>query len=251
MTISGSLDPALVVVFLMAVARSTAWLIVTPPFGTTLVPVRVRVALGVGLAFMMVKSVTLTDVPLDPLPLSIAIAYQASIGLTLGFVVQLMFAAFQAAGSIIDFASGFSMGAVYDPISGGQNSTVSRGYNLIATTILFVTGGHVLIVGGFMRSFRAAPIAGPSVEALTEMLRTGLGVFLISAIQIAFPIAAAMMMTEFALALLARAAPQSNVLMIGLSLKSLVMLLLLGAALVVLPHAVSRFANDAFVIVGG
>ncbi len=251
MLIGGSLDPALIVAFLMALARTTAWLVVTPPFGTTLVPVRVRVAVGVSLAAMMVRSIPTDNVQLDPLPLAVAIAYQAAIGLVLGFVVRLMFAAFQAAGSIIDFASGFSMGAVYDPISGGQNATVSRAYNVIATTILFVTGGHLLMVGGFMRSFKAAPITGPSVNALVDMLMTGLGAFLISAVQIAFPIAAAMMMTEFTLALLARAAPQSNVLMIGLSLKSFVMLMLLGASLVVLPHAVDRFANDAFVIVGG
>ena len=251
MNVSGSLDPMVIVVFLMAIARTTAWMVVTPPFGTTLVPVRVRVAVGVGLAAMMVRSVPSVDVSLDPLPLSVAIAYQAAIGLTLGFVVQLMFAAFQAAGSIVDFASGFSMGAAYDPVSGGQNATVSRTYNIIATTILFASGGHVLIVGGFMKSFKAAPIAGPSLMALTDMLMTGLGTFLISAVQIAFPIAAAMMMTEFTLALLARAAPQSNVLMIGLSLKSLVMLLLLAGSLIVLPHAVGRFANDAFVIVGG
>ena len=111
--------------------------------------------------------------------------------------------------------------------------------------LLFVGGGHLLILSGYMRSFQAAPLGGPSLDQLGQMLLGGIGTFFIAAIEIAFPLAAAMLMTEIGLALLARAAPQANVLMLGLTLKALVLLLLLGMSLAILPSAVEMLADQA------
>ena len=54
-----------------------------------------------------------------------------------------------------------------------------------------------------------------------------------------------LLITEIGLALLARAAPQANVLMLGLTAKVLVLVLLLGTALAVLPWAVDNLADRA------
>jgi flagellar biosynthetic protein FliR len=243
--IEASFAPGTLVAFLLAMARTTAWLTMAPPFARTLMPVRVRVGFGVAIGFLLAGSMDVSTVDLGIGSLALAIGYQVFIGVALGFVVQLFFSAFQAAGSIIDFSSGFSAGAIYDPISGGQNATVSRFYNLTATVLLFVGGGHLLILSGYMRSFQAAPLGGPSIDQLGQMLLGGIGTFFIAAIEIAFPLAAAMLMTEIGLALLARAAPQANVLMLGLTLKALVLLLLLGMSLSILPSAVEMLADQA------
>jgi flagellar biosynthetic protein FliR len=243
--IEASFAPGTLVAFLLAMVRTTAWLTMSPPFARTLMPAKVRVGLGVAIGFLLAGQVDASTIDLDVVSLSLAIGYQVFIGVALGFVVQLFFAAFQAAGAIIDFTSGFSVGAIYDPISGGQNATVARFYNLTATVLLFVGGGHLLILSGYMRSFQAAPLGGPSLDQLGAIFLGGIGTFFVAALEIAFPLAAAMLMTEIGLALLARAAPQANVLMLGLTLKALVLIVLLGVSLAILPSAVEQLADQA------
>ena len=243
--IEGQLSLEALVAFLLAMVRTGAWLTTAPPFAGAVLSPRIRVALAVGLAWLMADRIPLTDVDYGIGSLVFVIGYQVFIGAALGFLIRIYFVAFEVAGSFIDFASGLSIGAVYDPLSGSQNAPVARFYGLMATVLLFVGGGHLLILNGYMRSFDAAPLSGPSLDHIGSAFVTGLGVFFVAALEIAFPIAAVLLITEIGLALLARAAPQANVLMLGLTAKALVLVLLLGTALAVLPWAVDNLADRA------
>lgn len=243
--IEGQLSIEALVAFLFAMVRTVAWLTTAPPFAGAVLSPRIRVGLAVGLAWLMADRIPMTEIDYGIGSLVFAIGYQVFIGVALGFVIRLYFVAFEVAGSFIDFASGLSIGAVYDPLSGSQNAPIARFYGLMATVLLFVGGGHLLILNGYMRSFDAAPLAGPTLDHLGSVLVEGLGVFFVAALEIAFPIAAVLLITEIGLALLARAAPQANVLMLGLTAKALVLVLLLGTALAVLPWAVDNLADRA------
>ena len=111
--------------------------------------------------------------------------------------------------------------------------------------LLFAGGGHLLILSGFLRSFQAAPLAGPSFDQIGFSLLEGLGSFFVAALEIALPIAGVLVVTEIGLALLARAAPQANVLMLGLTVKALVLVLMLTTAIAVLPWATNNLADSA------
>jgi flagellar biosynthesis protein FliR len=243
--IEATLPAEALVAFLLAMVRTVAWLTTAPPFAGALLSARIRVGLAVGLAWLMASRMPMETIDLRVSSLVLAIGYQVFIGVALGFVIRLYFVAFEVAGSFIDFASGLSIGAVYDPLLKSQSAPVARFYGLMATVLLFVGGGHLLILNGYMRSFDAAPLDGPSLSSLGSALVGGLGVFFVAALEIAFPIAAVLLITEIGLALLARAAPQANVLMLGLTTKALVLVLLLGTALAVLPWAVDNLADRA------
>lgn len=233
------------VAFLLAMARTTAWLTTSPPFNGAVLQPRIRVAIGVALGWLMAAKVPAEDLSLGLGDLMVAVAYQIFIGVALGFVVRVYFVAFEMAGSLIDFASGLSIGSVYDPLSGNQNAPIARFYGLTASVLLFVGGGHLLIMSGYMRSFEAAPLQGPSLDQLGSALLGGIGIFFVAALEIAFPIAAVLVVTEIGLALLARAAPQANVLMLGLTVKALVLVTSIAAAITVLPWAVNSLADQA------
>lgn len=243
--IEGQLSPEALFAFLLAMVRTVAWLSTAPPFTGSAISPRIRVALAVGLSWLMAGRIPMEGIDYRIGSLIFAISYQVFIGVSLGFIIRLYFVAFEVAGSFIDFLSGFSIGAVYDPLAGSMNAPVARFYGLLATVLLFVGGGHMMILSGYMRSFEAAPLAGPTLQQLGNVLIEGIGVFFVAALEIAFPLAAVLMVTEIALALLARAAPQANVLMLGLTAKALVMILLLGSALAVLPWAVESLADRA------
>lgn len=236
--------------FLLALARSSAWAVITPPFRTTAVPVRVRVAFAVALAFLVAPDLAPDDGELSTAELVTSVVAQVLVGLALGFVVMLMLAAIQAAGHMIDVLAGFGLASIYDPMSDAASSPFGRLYELLATVLLVVLNGHVAIVRGFLRSFEAIPATSFNAGAFAELVTDGLASMFVAAVQIALPLGAALFVADIALGLLGRAAPRINVLVLGLGAKALIALLIAGLTLPMLPGAVRSLTNRALSMTG-
>src|SRR5690606_5684810 len=108
----------------------------------------------------------------------------------------------QAAGGLLDLFGGFAMAQVFDPQSNVQTSLFGRFYNLLAVTLLFSIGGHLLLVRGFMRSFEAVPTSGFQAGGVADLLTDGVGLLFIAAIEIVAPLLAALFLADVAMGLL-------------------------------------------------
>ena len=69
----------------------------------------------------------------------------------MGFVTYLLLAAIAAAGSLIDVFGGFSLAQGFDPLSMNPNTVFGKFHQMLATVLLFVTGGHLLVIGGLLQ----------------------------------------------------------------------------------------------------
>ena len=240
-----SIDSQLLVGFVLAMARAAAWISIAPPFGVRYIPVRVKVGFAAALALALGPRLAEQAVPLETGPLIGAMLLQVAAGAALGFLAYLLFAAFQTAGSIIDLFGAFSISQALDPVSGVQTSVFGRFYSLIASVLLFATGGHLILVRGFLTSFEALPVDGFRSEHIADVLTHDLGMFFVSAIEIAAPLVAALFLTDVALGLLSRAAPEMNVFMLGLPIKVFVTISLVSLAIPILPNIVSDVTDTA------
>jgi flagellar biosynthetic protein FliR len=168
------------------------------------------------------------------------------IGAALGFVVQVLFAAVQYAGDLIDLTGGFSLQPAYDPLSMTTSSSVGRLHYLLATTLLFTSGGHLLIVRGFATSYEGMPVGGSvPTEQLAQVLITALSMMFLAALQIAGPMVAVLLLADVALALLSRAAPALNIFSFGFPVKILLTMALLGLTFPLLPPALDALLEHA------
>lgn len=235
---SVAFDPATLVTFLLILTRLTAALSVAPPFDGSQVPIRVRVALSVGLA-MAVTGNQVAEVPATVPGLVTALLYQVAVGLMMGYVLRLLLGAVQAAGALIDLSVGYSAAALYDPFTLAAATPLARLYQLLAIVFLVVLDGHLLVVQGVLRSYEAAPLAGLRFDSVGALLTEGIGQFLIAAIEIAFPVLVALLLADGVLGLVTRAAPKLNVLILGFAVKSLVLLFTLGLGLPLVANGVS------------
>jgi flagellar biosynthetic protein FliR len=173
-------------------------------------------------------------------PLVMATLLQIAVGLALGFVVQLMFAAVQAAGELIDLFAGFTIAATYDPFTSANQAVFGRLYFLLAMALLFASDGHVLLVHGFLTSFDAGAVAAAGhaghrrrADRPAEHLLPVRAGDRCAAARGAVP-------REVTMGLLSKAAPQMNVFTLGFPIKILLSLGLVGLALPLLPDAVER-----------
>lgn len=121
--------------------------------------------------------------------------------------------------------------------------------------LLFASGGHLLVVGGLLKTFQFRPLGtSPHVDGSTSLLVTAFGMFFTTAVQIALPMIAVLFIADLGLALLTKVAPQLNAINVMFPAKIGLTLLLIGLSFPVLPEAMSRLvdlANEAMATIAG
>jgi flagellar biosynthesis protein FliR len=127
-----------------------------------------------------------------------------------------------------------------------SNQTVGRLHYLLACTLLFTSGGHLLIVRGFATSYEGMPVGGSvPTDQIAQVLVTAFAMMFLAALQIAGPMVAVLLLADVALALLSRAAPALNIFAIGFPVKIMLTLALLGLTFPLLPPALDSLLEHA------
>jgi flagellar biosynthetic protein FliR len=231
---------------LLGTCRAAGFVLLAPPFNTRVVPAPVKGALALALSVLLSTQIA----PGLPQPtagwLIVTAITEVIIGAALGFVVQVLFTAVQLAGDLIDVTGGFSLQPAYDPLSMTSNQTIGRLHYLLASTLLFTSGGHLLIVRGFATSYVGMPVGGSvPTDQIAQVLITAFSMMFLAALQIAGPMVAVLLLADVALALLSRAAPALNIFAIGFPVKIMLTLTLLGLTFPLLPPALDALLEQA------
>ena len=237
---------ATLVALLLATARAAGFVLLAPPFNTRSIPAPVKGALALALSVALFTRIA-PGLP-EPTPAFIIVGAvtEVVIGAGLGFIVQVFFAAVQFAGDLIDVSGGFSLQPAYDPLSMNTTGSISRLHYLLATTLLFTSGGHLMLVRGFATSYEGLPVGGGlPTEHFGEVLVTAFSMMFLAALQIAGPMVAVLLLSDVALALLSRAAPALNIFAIGFPVKIMLTLALLGLTFPLLPPALDALLEQA------
>ncbi len=240
-----SLSADTLVVLLLATVRMSAFFAIAPPFSSRSVPSRIKAGLAFALALCLLPTLRDQSPALDLASLVGAVLWQVAVGATMGFVVLLAVAVIQAAGEMIDLASGFTLASLYDPLSNVSSSMFGRIQQLLAITLLFAANGHLILVRGLMMTFETAPLRPLAIGDLARLVTDDLGRFLAGALQIAAPVLVVLFLAELALGLVSRAVPTLNIFAMSFPVKILLAISLAGVTFSLLPGAVSRLLDQA------
>ncbi len=243
-------DPVLLTAFALALVRAAAWLFVSPPFNTKIIPTTVKAGVAASLALAAAPHVAKSPMPLDTGGFLAALVTQVLIGITLGLFTLVLVNALQTAGALVDLFAGFSLAAIIDPLNNAQVAVFGRLYELLAITLLFSTNAYLVLVNGWFRSFDVVPAHGLGIADISNVLTKNLGQFLIAAIEIAGPVLGCLFLAEVSLGLLSRAAPQLNIFSLAFPLRVVVALVVVGLAIPLVGPAVSNLVRDAVVPLG-
>ncbi|KAB0676843.1 type III secretion system export apparatus subunit SctT [Aureimonas leprariae] len=170
-----------------------------------------------------------------------------AIGFVLGYIVGWIFWAVQSAGAFIDNQRGAAIAASIDPLQGHETSPLGILFSQAFLTYVYVTGAMLPILGLLYQSFelwpatRGLPILSPEFPKLAlAVADNALRVMLI----VAAPIAAVMFLAEFALAIVSRFAPQVQVFILAMPIKSgLAIFMLIFYFSRLLPYATDQLAT--------
>ena len=207
--------------FLWPLFRILALIASAPILGNPSVPVRVKAGLAVLITLLVAPTIE------DPLPQIdpfsgmglLILIQQIIIGVAIGLVMRIVFVAVEMAGEIIGLQMGLAFAIFFDPQSSGQVALVGRFLGIIASLAFLAIDGHLLMIALIAQSFNTLPIGtdGITVPTITLLTEWGGEIFK-SGLQLALPVLTALLITNLALGILTRAAPQLNIFAVGFPL---------------------------------
>lgn len=211
---------AWIVAFIYPLTRILGFIATAPLWSSNGVPARTRLILGLAIAVALTPS--LPPMPVVQ-PASLTglwiLAQQMLIGIGMGFAVKIVFAAFNVAGEFIGTQMGLGFATFYDPLSSAQTPVIAEFINLLALLLFLSMNGHLLYLATLAQSFSAIPVSATPIAAGSWLNLAELGSRMFSAgLLLSLPVMAALMITNVALAVLTRAAPQLNLFALGFPL---------------------------------
>ena len=212
-----AIEPQLwALVFVMI--RVGAALVAAPVFGNVSIPLPVRVALSGGIG-VLVLGTHAVQPPAQVFGLAtfMAVAAEAMVGLAIGFVLQIAFAAPLVAGELIGGSMGIGFASMIDPNSGRSSPAIGQFLSIMLTLLFLSLDGHLVLVDMIVKSYDALPVGRSwlSPEQARDIAFFGAYAFL-AGLLLALPVGFLLLCLNLVMGMLARSAPALNLFAIGL-----------------------------------
>lgn len=204
------------VVFLML--RVGAAMLAAPFFGAAAVPPLARLSVTAAVAIFIGAWMPVEVPPaLFTLTGLLAAAGEVLIGLTLGFVLVIAFAAPSIAAEVIGGGMGMSMASAHDPASGGQTTAFGQYFTVLLVLIFLALGGHLHFIALIAESYRSFPPGETWLGAQRIAMVPGFaGLMFETAVRIALPVTLVLLLVQIVTGVLSRSAPSLNLFALGL-----------------------------------
>lgn len=206
--ISGFLWPLFRILGLMASA---------PLFSHRAIPARIKLLLGLFITIIISPTInTPNTVDLISLQSLLIVIHQILIGIAIGYMMRIVFAAVELAGTLSGMAMGLGFASFFDPEAEGQTNAIAQFLAVITLLFFLSLNGHLVLLSGLIESFYLLPIEqGPQLGLDMAFLSQWGSTIFSAGVQLALPIVSVLLLTNLALGVLNRAAPQLNLFGIG------------------------------------
>lgn len=238
--------------FLLVMFRLTGIFVFAPMFGSSAIPVRVKVMLALVLAVCVYPMVPpQTPIGLSVMTLGAAVGSELLIGVAIGYGASLPLTAIQMGGMMMGQQLGLGLAQVFNPDFGEQTDVMGQFFFIVALTIFILLDGHHALLSVLVHSFDRIPLGGfiPG-ESVLQLMVGLLGAMYELAIRVAAPLLCIVFLETIAMGFVARTVPQMNILSLGFPLRILIGLLLIMAALAAMNDALAESIRQSMRAMG-
>ncbi|HOZ48095.1 MAG TPA: flagellar biosynthetic protein FliR [Candidatus Hydrogenedentes bacterium] len=244
--------------FVLVMVRFGGLVVAAPVLGSSNFPLIAKIGLVALTAMLITPTLSALDTPLpeESIPFAALAVGEVAIGLIMGFVMTLVFAAIQVGGQVMDMQTGFGMMNVFNPALETQFPIFGFFFFIIAVLYLLMTYGHHLMIRAMVSTYQQIPIGGFVARRalMLEITRWGRVMF-IDGLMIAAPVAGSMLLAYITMGLLGRVVPQIHLFVVGFPLTIatglLVVALIINVYLSVLDGMFYRMFEDVETVIRG
>jgi flagellar biosynthetic protein FliR len=230
---------------LLVLVRVLALVGTNPVMGHRNIPTQYKVLLAFFLTLVIVPVVPEGE-PLEHGLWELAgrLAYEALVGISISFVISIVFSISSVVGQMVATASGLSMGSFLDLSQESQTTVLGSIKAILFFLVFLALDLHLLMVKALVDSFAVvAPGAGPVTSVGSGLGGAAAGIFFANhfamvfetALTMSLPILLVVLLLNLAMGIIARVAPSMNVFFaVGVPLSASVALLVLSLSLPVI-----------------
>lgn len=235
------------VTFLLILFRVAGVFLVAPLLGNRAVPMQVQLAISVTLAILLFPLLNFQQPQAltSDLYLAQLIFQEVTIGVIIGFVAAVMFAAISVAGEIFGMKVGFAIAQIIDPANEGSSGLLTSLYTLLGGMIFLYLDGHHVIIQALVDSFKLIPLGdGINLSIGTTINEFMVRIFAIG-IKIAAPVMVVMTLLYIAFGLITKLSPQLNIYFnVGFILGPVIGLVTLAVSLPLFRYLMTSLTNE-------
>jgi len=222
----------------LASLRVLALFVAAPLFGNPGVPMRLRVAFGLGVALVVSPpEVATLRAQMPGGELASAVLLEVVIGASLGFAARLVFIGVGMVGQIVALQGGLGAAMAVDPTSNASSGALAALLRTTAFLIFLAIDGHHALIRVLATSYVALPLGGAHLAPEGFLGLFGLGSVIFElGVRMAAPVMVAMFCANLSVGILGRAMPQLNLITLQLPAMVGVTFLLIGLGAGELSH---------------
>ncbi len=235
--------------FAMVLTRVSAFLLILPVFGFKAIPMRIKVALALFISFFFTMAAphaarSNPGEEISTLEVVLLLSNEAIYGLCMGVIVTSVFATVKFCGRIAERQMGLAMAQILDPLTGEQAQPLGMLMEMIFIIAFLSANGHHLFLLTISRSYEAFPAGSiPTVAIMTGGIVKSGSTLLMAGLRLAAPMLAAFLLLMVVLGVVARIAPETNILFISLPLRVGLGLMLAAVFIPFITGFVGEFAD--------
>lgn len=233
--------------------RIAAFFTLLPILSTQLVPQRIRL----GLALMVTLLVAPLMAPMPRLellsvPSFMVISQQILIGMAMAFVIQILFQVFVIGGQAVAMQNGLGFATLVDPVNGVNVASISQAYLMTINLLFFAFNGHLALFRMLVESFHWLPVStsGIPLDNYFELVKQGSWMFS-GALMVALPSTVSLLVVNLAFGVIARVAPQMNIIAVGFPFTMVMGLVIVWLTLSNLLPLYENMSVEAFEFMSG
>ena len=237
--------------YLLIFARIFALSIIAPLLSSSAIPDMARAALVLFTTVAVFPWIFQAGyiIPESGLAYTALLIGEIMIGILTGFFLQLIYAAFVMAGQFFSLQIGFGASVVFDPLAQEEIPIVGQLLNYFAMFVFLASSGfYKLFLVGVYRSFHSlnAYTFLSQKEHIFQMTVNGIGRLFEQSLIISMPILGTLFLISVSMGLLAKAAPQMNLLMMGFPVAIIVAFSIIFLSIPFLTSAFSTLIDESF-----
>lgn len=230
----------------LASLRIGAFLIASPFFGGSSVPIQVRIIMAVLLGVSVASNVSVPTLQsFDAMTGVQVVLTELMIGIGSGLILTIWFSAALLAGEKIAASSGLGFAAQMDPDSGGQTPVVSKIFSLFLTVLFLSWNGHILVLQAILDTYQFMPVGNvPNLKALITGGLSAAGSMFAAATIIMLPVTGFLVAINLAVGVISRSSPQMNLFAVGFPISMIVVFVLLYMWVDVLGYSLTDLSQS-------
>lgn len=234
-----------IVQLLWPLTRILACVSVVPLFSHPSIPNRMKLGIGFVITLAILPSIQVPAIDVMSWQGLLSLLAQVAIGISMGFVMRLMFTAVELAGFMMGMSMGLGFASFYDPQTEGQTMAVAQFVTMLALLVFMSLDGHLIVVAVMLQSFETMPILLEHWQLNSQVIAELGGHIFSQGLLLSLPVVASLLITNMALGILTKAAPQFNIFGIGFPITISVGLVMTLLSLPSLVSPVNRWLIDA------